>query len=209
MKWRKVLVRIAAVLAVPAAIVLVALGVDVLRMPGRLEGEDIRFEAAPLRQKGLWEDIDYLPRGVGKRVLGLDDDLEYRRAAALFLRVEPGKAEIYGPELEALRGRAQFELTRLSAEDPDPRRRANLLNLLGAMSLERYTSDVIRDLLTLRQAITTFRSAVELDPENADAKLNLELALRNAVAANLPGADPESGASQGQTGAAGGTGGGY
>jgi hypothetical protein len=209
MSWRERLLRAAAVLAIPAAILLVALAVDVLRVPGELEGDDVRFQAAPRRQQGLWDDIGYLPSGVGKRVLGLHDDVAYRRTVALFLRVEPGTVSVYGPELEALRGRAQFELTRGSAEDPDPRRRANLLNLLGALSLERYTSDLIRDQMTLRQAIVTFRSAVRLDPGNADAKLNLELALRNAVAALLPGADPESGTSRGQKGAPGGTGGGY
>jgi hypothetical protein len=209
MTWRARLLRAAAVLTVPAAIVLLALAVDVLRVPGELEGDDVRFEAAPRRQQGLWDDVGYLPGDLARRVVGLDDDLAYRRTVGLYLRVEPGKVEVYGPELEALSGRVQFELTRRSAEDPDPRRRANLLNLLGAQSLVRYTSDIIRDLITLREAIETFRNAVRLDPENADAKVNLELALRNAIAAELPGADPESGTSRGQKGAPGTTGGGY
>jgi hypothetical protein len=66
MTWRGRLLRAAAVLAVPAAIVLLALAVDVLRVPRELEGDDVRFEAAPRRQQGLWADAGYLPGGLAE-----------------------------------------------------------------------------------------------------------------------------------------------
>ncbi len=207
--WRSRAIRAAAVLAVPLAILLALLAVEVLRTPGQLETDDVRFEAAPMRQQGLWADLGFLPGGAGKRLLDLEDDLAYRRTVAMFLRVEPGKVEIFGPELENLRGKVQFEITRGSAEDSNPERRAQLLNFLAAMSLERYGADQTEADTILRRAIHTLRSAVETDPENADAKLNLELALRNAKAVNLPGTDPSGDAASGTISGQGHAGGGY
>ncbi|MBA2641378.1 MAG: hypothetical protein H0U82_00455 [Actinobacteria bacterium] len=207
--WRSRAIRTAAVLAVPLAILLALLAVEVLRTPGQLETDDVRFEAAPMRQQGLWADLGFLPGGAGKQLLDLEDDLTYRRTVAMFLRVEPGKVEIFGPELENLRGKVQFEITRGSAQDSNPERRAQLLNFLAAMSLERYGSDQTEADTILRRAIHTLRSAVETDPENADAKLNLELALRNAKAVNLPGTDPSGDAASGTISGQGHAGGGY
>lgn len=207
--WRSRAIRVAAMFAVPLAILLALLAVEVLRTPGQLETDDVRFEAAPMRQQGLWADLGSLPGGVGERLLDLEDDLAYRRTVGMFLRVEPGKVEIFGPELENLRGKVQFEITRGSAEDANPERRAQLLNFLAAMSLERYGADQTEADTILRRAIHTLRSAVETDPENADAKLNLELALRNAKAVNLPGTDPSGDAASGTISGQGHSGGGY
>lgn len=185
------------------------LAVDVLRAPGELAGNDVRFEAAPGRQSGLWDGLGYLPGRATERLLGLEDDVGYRRTMARFLHVEPGKVEILGPELENLRGRVRVELARGSADDSNPKRRAQLLNLLAAMSLERYGSSAVESEDILRRAIHTFRSASETDPENADAKLNLELALRNAKAVNLPGTDPDANPAEGTISGQGRAGSGY
>jgi hypothetical protein len=199
---------VAAVLSVPLAVVLVLLAVDVLRAHGALERDDVRFEAAPSRQAGLWEGVGLAP-GVVESLLALDDDLEYRRTMARFLRVEPGKVEVFGPELENLSGQVQLELTRGSAEDANPKRRAQYLNLLATMTLARFGSDQAETESTLRRAIHLLRSAVETDPQNADAKLNLELALRNAKAVNLPGTDPSGDAAEGTISGQGRSGSGY
>jgi hypothetical protein len=199
---------VAAVLAVPLALALAVLAVDVLRVPGKLESGDVRFEAAPGRQPAAWSGIDFLPGWPAKRLLDLEDDLVYRRTMKGFLRVEPGK-QIFGPELENLKGRVQLELTTRSAEDPNPVRRSQYLNFLAAMSLERYGSDQTEADTILRRAIHTLRSAVETNPENADAKLNLELALRSAKAVNLPGTDPSGDAASGTISGQGSSGGGY
>lgn len=207
--WRRRTIRLAAVLSVPAAIVLALVAIDALSLPGKLESGDVRFEAAPRRQRAAWSGIDFLRGWPAKRLLGVGDDLAYRRTMAIFLRVEPGKVQIYGPELENLRGRVQLELTQGSADDANSKRRAQLLNLLAAMSLERYSSDALESQNILRRAVHMFRSAVETDPENVDAKLNLELALRNAKAQNLPGTDPDAGAGGGSLSGQGRSGSGY
>jgi hypothetical protein len=199
---------VAAVLAIPLAVVLVVLAVDVLRTPAALERDDVRFEAAPSRQAGLWEGVGLTP-GIVESLLDLDQDLEYRRTMARFLRVEPGKVEIFGPELENLSGQVQLELTRGSAEDANRERRAQYLNLLATMTLARFGSDQAETESTLRRAIHLLRSAVETDPQNADAKLNLELALRNAKAVNLPGTDPSGDAAEGTISGQGRSGSGY
>lgn len=203
------LLRIAAIVAVPLAILLAVVAVDVLRLPGKLEAGDVRFTAAPRRQTAPWSGIDFLKGWPAKRMLDVGDDRAYRLALANFLRIEPGKVEIYGPVLENLRGKVQLELTRLSANDDNPVRRARLLNLLGAMSLDRYSYDQAERDAILRKAIFTFRSAIDTDPENADAKTNLELALRDAKAVNLPGTDPSGGAAEGTISGQGTSGSGY
>jgi hypothetical protein len=201
--------RVAAVLAIPVAIALLVLAVDVFRLPSALERDDVRFEAAPERSAGLWDDLGLVPASATERLLDLDDDLAYRRTMAMFVKVEPGKDEIFGPDLENLRGKVQLELTRGSAEDANAVRRAQYLNLLAAMMLSSFGGDQTEADTTLRRAIHTLRSAVETDPENADAKLNLELALRNAKAVNLPGTDPSGDAASGTISGQGRSGSGY
>jgi len=203
------LLKVAAIAAVPLALLLTVLAVDVLRLPGKLASGDVRFEAAPRRAAGAWTGADFVKAWPAMRLLDTNDDLDYRQALVRFLRVEPGTVEIYGPELENLRGRVQLELTRLSAEDDNPARRSRFLNLLGAMSLDRYTYDQAEREAILRKAIHTFRSAVDTDPSNEDAKTNLELALRDAKATNLPGTDPSGGAAEGSISGQGTSGSGY
>lgn len=206
--WRTWPLRAAAVLAVAIALVLVAVAVDVLRVPSELESDDVSFEAAPGRQAGLWDDLGFVPGRPGAYLLGVDDDVDYRRTLAIWVRVPPG-TDIFGPEQENLRGRLQSQLTEGSAADSNPKRRSQLLNLMGALSLERRSSDANESENVLRKAIETFRSAIAVDPTNQDAKVNLELALRNAKAVNLPGTDPDSGAAQGSLSGQGRAGSGY
>lgn len=208
MRWRKRALHVAGVLAVPLALALVVLAAAVLRTPGALDRDDVRFEAAPKRQAGLWEGTA-VASSVVESLLDLDDDLKYRKAMVDFLRVEPGKVEIFGPELENLSGEVQLQLTRGSAEDANPQRRAQYLNFLATKMLASFGGDQTEADTTLRRAIHTLRSAVETDPENSDAKLNLELALRNAKAVNLPGTDPSGDAASGTISGQGRSGTGY
>jgi len=207
--WRKWGIRVAAVLAVPVAVVLVLVAIDVLRAPGKLEADDLRFQIRPHRQAGLWDDLSYLPGNPAPHLLGLGDDVTYRRTLADFVRIRPQIAQIYGPELENLFGKVQYELAQGSANDPDPHRRSTLLNLTGATALATYSSDPVENENNLRKAIADFRSAIDLDSANTDAKVNLELALRNAKAANIPGTGPDSGSSQGKISGQGRSGTGY
>jgi hypothetical protein len=176
---------IAAIVSAIVAVALIALAIDVLVTSRDVSASDFRFQNASTRQHGLWEDLGVLPGSLTERALGLDDDLAYRRATSSFVAVRPSD-RAFDPRLESLRGQAQLELTRTSQAESDDRRRSRLLTFLGVMPLDRVTTDGDERAGVLRTAIGIFQTAVETDAGNADAKLNLELLLRDALATKLP-----------------------
>lgn len=203
----------AASLAVVVAFALTLLAIDVLRAPGRVAADDAGYYGAPLRQDEVWDAVDFLPLKPAERMLGIGDDLGYRKTFWLYRRVQPGKVNIAGPDqplLEALRGKAVLEVADRARRDNEPRRRAQLLNLNGVFTFSRYSqfSAFEKDRL-LREAIGAFRNAVRLDPDNADARANLELALRAAKGSGLSGENPDAGGSRGQRSGVGRSGSGY
>jgi hypothetical protein len=209
MTWRRRALQVLAVLCVPVAIALALLAVDVLLVPGDVGAEDARFEGAPLRQRDAWEDVGFLPEDASARLLDIEDDLEYRKTILLYARTDPRRVQITTPEQEALRGQVVVELTLRSRNEPDPERRSQLLNLHGALTMGRYSSDPRERDANLISAIDSFRTAIRLDPDNDDAKINLEFALRAAAPGQLSGQNPERGAARGERAGAGRAGGGY
>jgi len=208
-RWGRRLAWVAAGPSVLGAVLLTIVAVDLLRTPGEVEADDNRFQSAPMRQGGLWN-VGSLPENLNERLLELDDDLDYRRTLAMYLKVEPGKVDYEGfPELEALRAKVQFELTRLSQEDPDPRRRSRLLNLQGVITLDTVLFDEGSRRDQLRRAVNAFRSAIELDPENDEAKTNLEAVLGREGPVRLPSDAPTRARAGGKVSGQGGRGGGY
>jgi hypothetical protein len=208
-RWRRTAAWVGIALLVPVAILLILVGVDLLRSPGQLTSEDTRFQATPGRHPGLW-DVGALPGDLNEKLLGLEDDVAYREISALYIRAEPGKVLYDGfPKLEKLRAKAQFELARLSSEDTEPARKSRLLTLDGVMTLDFRTSSSQEREAILRDAASAFRGAIELDPENTDAKSNLELVLSVFGPINFPPNAPSHGVDQGQLSGQGRTGTGY
>lgn len=211
MKLRRRLLTAAAVLAIPVAIVLVVLAIDVLRTPGWISRDDTRFSSAPLRGSGLWNEPGMLATRVRLKTLDVEDDFAYRRTVALFAKLRPGESDQGAdPEEENRWARLQFQLTTGSRENPDPGRRSELQNLLGVTLLARYlyASPDQRSML-LSNAVGAFRAAVELDPRNDDAKLNLELAMRAYSPILFPSNAPDAGGARGQESGQGRDGSGY
>jgi hypothetical protein len=199
------------IIAVPVALVLVVFAVDVLRTPGWISNDDARFASAPLRASGLWDEPGMLATRARLRGLGIEDDFSYRRTVALFTKLQPGKADqVIDPEQENAWARLQFALTTGSRENPDAHRRSELQNLMGVLLLARflYASPDERSAL-LTNAVGSFRTAVELDPGNEDAKLNLELALRAYGPIVFPSNAPDTGGAQGEESGQGRSGSGY
>jgi hypothetical protein len=199
------------IIAVPVALVLVVFAVDVLRTPGWISNDDARFASAPLRASGLWNEPGVVATRARLRALGIEDDLSYRRTVALFTKLQPGKADqVIDPEQENAWARLQFALTTGSRENPDADRRSELQNLMGVLLLARflYASPDERSAL-LTNAVGSFRTAVELDPANEDAKLNLELALRAYGPIVFPSNAPDTGGAQGEESGQGRSGSGY
>jgi hypothetical protein len=199
---RRLLGRIGALLAGLLGILLVALALDVVLVWHDISVDDLRFESGPDRQRDLWQDVGVIPGSLSGQGLGIEDDLAYRRSASLFARSRPGKPA--GQQIEALRGQAALELTRASHAESDPRRRSRLLNFLGVIPLDRSISDSESRASMLQTARGVFQSAVRTDPENADAKVNLEIVLRDLNETGLPPDAPSGEAAGGQRSSPGG-----
>ena len=198
-----------------AAAVLVVVAADALRWERQLEADDRRFTVSPVAP-GLWAPPTLVPGDGSARMLGVRDDVAYRRTLRRFWPVRPGQV-LVSPELEAQRGQVEAELARVSSAS-EGKRRAHALNLLGLFVVHRYHSggfgsgtaptDPAERQATLRQAIGLFQSAIEADPATRDAKRNLELLLRDPGAQEFLVDTPSGQAAEGQgTGAGrGGTG---
>lgn len=211
MSRREKLLAVAAMLAVPLALVLIVLAIDVLRTPGWVSEDDSRFASAPIRGSGLWNEPGLLATRARLEALGIEDDLAFRRTIALFSRLQPGKSDQgINPEQEARWAELQFDLATQSQEHPEAERRADLQNLMGVTLLARYlyASPDQRNML-LSNAIGAFRTAVELDPDNEDAKLNLELSMRAYSPILFPSNAPDAGGARGQESGQGRSGSGY
>jgi len=204
-----VLLWAAAGVATVLALALVVVAVDVLRTPSQVTADDTRFQTAPQRQVGLWE-YGFLPGDVTESVLGLKDDVDYRRVVGMYVQAEPGAVNYQGfPDLERKRAKAQYELTRLSRADSDLTRRSKLLTLYGIMTLDARPLDDSERETMLQNAVSSFRAAIDLDRGNEDAKTNLETVLRVFGPVALPNNAPSGGANQGNTSGQGSTGSGY
>ena len=199
--------RIAAALAVPAALALALLGLEVLSVPDEVAVDDARFETAPHVSRELWAGLGFLPGAPGVRLLGVGDDIASRRTFALYGRIDPAK--MGDPEQDALRGRVQLEATLRSRESGEPEWRSRHLNLFGVLTMSRFSTSGPEQQQILSRGIGAFQSAVEVDPSNLDAKRNLEILLRRPEAATLPPNDPSQGGAQGRVSGQGRSGGGY
>ena len=209
MRRRAWAIRVAAVLAVPAAIALALLAVDVLRVPSDIAADDVRFQSAPRVKRELWNDLGVLPGEPGVRLLGARKDVASRETVALFALVDPAKVSIQTPEQEALRGRAQLEVTLRAQEAGEARLHSRHLNLLGVLTMARFSTSGPEAAQLLSRAVGAFQAAIEVDPSNGDAKRNLEILLRRPEASILPPNNPLQGGAQGRASGQGRAGSGY
>ena len=202
--------RAAALLALAAAAVLVVAAVDVLRWERSLAAQDVRFLALP-GQSRYSQPAELLPFRAAEHALSASDDLAFREQLQAYARVRPRGAFAGQPGALALRAETQLGLARLSRSDPDAARRSRAANMIGVLALDERLAPRDPEGLAdvIRGAIGTFRNAVEIDPSNADAKLNLEQALRIAKAASLGGDAPSGGRNRGERAGLGQAGSGY
>jgi hypothetical protein len=170
------LVVAAACLVGAAALGLLAF--ELHRWPNQIARDDRLFQATPLRS-GLWQ----LPRAASfdpsKWILGIGDDLSYRRALQSFWVVRPAPLLSSGLVTQSDIALAQAALARLAESDPDLTRRSQALNLMGLTVLgPTLPNDTTTRVAVLRAGIADFLNAIKLDPGNTDAKENLELLYR-------------------------------
>ena len=163
-----------AVVCLAAAAFLVLIALDAHAWSSRLPADDLRYRR-DASAAGLWKPTELLP-GVARRILGVGDDLAYRRALRDF-RLGRVTEPVAAPAITNHRIAAQVELTHVADTDASPQIRSQVDNLLGVLGFGLGSQDFGQRKAFFDNAITAFRSAVALDPTNDDAFFNLEFAL--------------------------------
>jgi len=161
--------------ALALAAVLALFAVDVLHRESSLAAGDLRYDLNP-GQKHLWRAAEILPFGAARSVLGVDDDLRYRRSVRLFLLSQPRTAVALG--LAPARAQAEGALEEAIAAEGNTRHKSDLINMLGVLAVSSAASALLADPNAVHQSVSAFTRALQVDPANADAKSNLELVLR-------------------------------
>jgi len=165
-------VAVAALVVVAA--VLVALAADVLRWDRGLRDGDMAYGAGAAV---AWQPDTLLPRGVSASVLGVSDDMDYRRAVDQFWRSKP-RDPIRVFEDVTRRSAAERTLGRTFERDSEANRRSQLAVLRASMMLEEARNSPTQRQVFVRRAIEFLDRAVVLDPSNETAVYDLELALK-------------------------------
>jgi hypothetical protein len=148
---------------------------DVGEWQSELRRGDVEAVSADRHASPAWSVAELAPFGLARDLLGVDDDLAFRRGVALFRRAHTGILSFeVGLEGSALRVQAEAQLARAIRSDHDGERAADAENLLGVLvvvdsTLPGGTSTPIE------RAIFQFQDAIHLDPGNDEAKKNLEL----------------------------------
>jgi hypothetical protein len=205
----------AAVLLV-LAVVAALLAADARSWQTTLRDDDALLPAAP--KAVTWHPSTNLG-SLGERLLGVRDDVEARRAIALYLQTVNIPVRLDNAQQVAMaRGRAEQALAAV-ARDSHGARASQAETLLGVLvftdvgpSNDPFQETTGVDPDQAQAALADFEDAVRADPANALAKYDLELAYRALLAQGIRvGAGQQTGAgSTGQRGAGGGIpGGGY
>jgi len=173
-----------ALVAVVAAVLLLLLAVDVRRYERALADDDATFLLNPAR-RDLWNPPQLVPFGAARGLLGIDGEVDYRRAVRLFALGGPRVHLLEAtPPMQRFRSEAAVALWRLGQSDADARRRSRELNLLGVLDLLTLGGgEPVERMRSLLRATASFRRAIAADEQSAEeAKVNLELSLRMIAA---------------------------
>jgi hypothetical protein len=179
------LTRLALVVGALAYLTLAACAVvfaaDVVSWRDTITRGDVRYRVAP-DEGDLWQPALALPFGLAGDALGVGDDVRFREALrALRLgRLELGITS--DPKLALYRADARTRLQEIAGSGGDPRRRSRAMGLLGVMSFASAISEARDQDLYIQDATAAFQTAIALDPDNDEAKVNLELALQKGRA---------------------------
>jgi hypothetical protein len=199
------LLRVAAAVAMLAvAVAALLLAADVGSWQTAIQAGDTRFVQAP--GAASWTASTTLPFRLGERVLGLSDQLAFRNAAQSFVSVQAaGQGLDNGYSEGQARDALETVLVGLT-QGSDRLRDSEAENLLGILAFVDSEHTGPNTPAPVERSVADFQAAVQLDPENEDAKFNLELVLRRLLAQGVrPGSSNAGGAAKGHKGAAGGT----
>jgi hypothetical protein len=172
------LVVAAACLALSVFLALVA--VDSVRWRTAVAEDDVHFAAgAP---SGRWEPQTLAPFGAAERLLGIEDDVAFRQTLLLLRSSKLRDVTVSDPVLALRRTELADRLESIVVRDPDPVIRSRASSLLGVLDIAAWNSAPSQGIQQDRSelliaAVASFEQAIDLDPENDDAKYNLQLML--------------------------------
>jgi hypothetical protein len=168
-----------AALLVAAAVALALLAVDVRAWQSTVKRDDLRFRALP-SHKSLWRPSTILPGDPAAKLIGTGQPLAYRRALQYFWYSRIGSNPELRQDTPALRASAQERIQGLISSAPSRNQRSDAANLLGVLVVTTPAPGSDQDAITqiLTNAAKYFQLAIAIDPNNFEAKQNLELVLR-------------------------------
>lgn len=165
-----------AALAATLLAVAVSLAVDVEGWSGAIRDGDLQ-QAAGDSRPDAWDYDAHVPGDVAERLLGLGDDLRFRRAVALFSLMRPDVGALSPDDVASARERALRELIVTATDRDQETRAAQAANLAGILAAESPAGGA-SDISPAESAAESFRASITLDPGSEHAKLNLERLLR-------------------------------
>ena len=176
------LLLVAAAACVVVAVLCALVAVDVARSRSAIPADDVRFAAgAPTNG---WSPRALAPLGTGERVLGVRDDVAFREMLRVLRASKLLDYTVSDPMLAIRRTELAERLESIVVHDPDPVLRSRASSLLGVVSVVSWNSTPTQGTLQqdrselLLAAIASFEQAIGLDPDNDDAKYNLQLMLQ-------------------------------
>jgi hypothetical protein len=199
------LVGLAAVVCFVLALGLGLLARDVANSRSAIVEGDVSYRIAP-EETGLWRTGTIIPFNLARSLIGTEDDIDLRRAvrAMRLARLDDPTVSVSDPRVALLRNDAQARLDAIVATGKDPKQRSRAAGLLGVLGLARLVTETQDRVALLSATVSNLQLAVSLDPDNDEAKYNLELALQRARGVQLTegagGKNPSPGGS-GSTGA--------
>ena len=207
---RRVAVILGALACFALAGGLLLTALDVARWQSALESGDVRYRAAP-QEHDLWQPGQIVPFGAAEALLGVEDDVDFREALRTLRLAGVAQADSSDPRPALRRSEARSLIAAIVEGDADRRRRSRAMTLLGVISFASALSDAQDQESLQRDALARFRGAIELEPDNVEAKANLEIALRRDAEAGESGGgeDPTPGGQGARGAGAGEAGGGY
>ena len=125
----------------------------------------------------MWEPVDMWLPGATRTLLGVEDDVELRRALQRFRLARVRQAPRTQQEVN-LRSAVEADLARLGRGGGNTGQKSLAAVLRGALAFEEARLGGEQPTIFLRRSLTAFREAIRLDPSNEDAKYDVELVLR-------------------------------
>jgi hypothetical protein len=202
MSRRELTTRVATAVGALVCLVLAAglalLAADVARERDALVAGDVRYRVAP-EDPELWTAEARVPFPTAAALLGIEDDVAFRRALRALAAARLDDPIVSDPELAISRNEAQARLEGVVTGGGDHVTRSRAAGLLGVLGLSRFVSETEGRGPLLSSTIASLQLAIGLDPENGEAKYNLESALQRGGGLELTegsaGSDPAPGGS--------------